>query len=43
MTDEVMMRVDNLVAELELEGYPLQVILEEIQEYLAICNELSHV
>ena len=43
MTDEVMMRVDNLIAELELEGYPLQFILEEIQEYLAICHELSHV
>jgi hypothetical protein len=43
MTDEVMMRVDNLIAELEMEGYPLQFILEEIQEYLAICNELPHV
>jgi len=42
MTDEVMMRVDNLIAELELEGYPLQFILEEIKEYLAICHELSH-
>lgn len=43
MKDEVIMRFDDLVAVLEMEGYPSNYIYEQLEEYLAICNELSRV
>jgi hypothetical protein len=42
MNDDVIMRIDDLVQVLEMEGYPPNYIYEQLEEYLAICNELSH-
>ena len=42
MNDDVIMRIDDLVQVLEMEGYPANYICEQLEEYLAICNELSH-
>lgn len=39
--EEVMCRLDTLVAQLEQEGYPFPFILQEMQDYLEICDELS--
>ena len=39
--EEVMCRLDTLVAQLEQEGYPFLFILQEMQDYLEICDELS--
>ena len=39
--EEVMCRLDCLVAQLEQEGYPFPFILQEMQDYLEICDELS--
>ena len=39
--EEVMCRLDSLVAQLEQEGYPFPFILQEMQDYLEICDELS--
>ena len=39
--EEVMCRLDTLVAQLEQEGYPFPFILKEMQAYLEICDELS--
>jgi len=39
--EEVMCRLDSLVAQLEQEGYPFAFILQEMQDYLEICDELS--
>ena len=38
----IMLRLDALVAELEAEGYPLRVILEEMDDYLEIAYELNN-
>lgn len=39
--EEVMCRLDALVAELEHEGFPLNFILREMNDYLEICDELT--
>lgn len=39
--EEVMYRMDNLVAQLELEGYPFEYIMEELEDYLELVHELS--
>lgn len=42
MTSEaIMIRIDALVSELEHEGYPTSVILEEMEDYLEIASELD--
>ena len=38
--DQVIIRIDNLVSELKFEGFPVNHIIEEMQEYLNIHYEL---
>ena len=38
-----MFRIDALVADLELEGYPTEMIMDELHEYLELCDELQRV
>ena len=38
--DQVIIRIDSLVSELKFEGFPVNHIIEEMQEYLNIHYEL---
>jgi len=39
--DQVIIRVDNLVSDLKYEGFPVDHIINEIQEYLNIHYEIN--
>ena len=38
--DQVIIRIDNLVSDLKFEGFPVDHIIEEMEEYLNIHYEL---
>ena len=37
----VMLRLDSFIAELEVEGFPIDFIMDELYEYLEIYDELQ--
>ena len=37
----VMLRLDSFIAELEVEGFPIDFIMDELYEYLEIYDELK--
>ena len=38
---DLIIKIDQFVVSLEDEGVPFQVILSELEEYVAICKELD--
>ena len=41
LTNDLIIKIDQFVVELEDKGIPFQVILSEIKEYVAICEMLD--
>ena len=41
LCSDLIIRIDQFVVKLEDEGIPFQEILTELNEYVAICNELD--
>lgn len=38
---DLIIKIDEFVVDLEDQGVPFQVILKELEEYVAICHELD--